>query len=232
MPIDDETLRRVQLFRRLKPEDRRRLASVSVLRRFRRGDSLFSEGDPSDAFFTVVEGRVKVFKTTADGKDLILELFGPGDPIGAVAVYEERPYPASARAIEDTVCILVPRQHLFRLLEQHPSLVRGLLLALTRRLVELTDRLAELTGGKMEPRFARLFLKLADDEGVPVGGEGPGVVRIPLALSRQELADLAGTTVETTIRIMSRWGKAGLVETVPDGFVLRERAALEAMARS
>lgn len=228
MALDDDTLKRVHLFRRLKPEDRQRLAAVSVLRRFRRGEPLFSEGDPSDAFYTVVEGRVKVFKTTAEGKDLILELFGPGDPIGAVAVYEERPYPASAVAIEETVCILVPRRHFFRLLEEHPSLVRGLLLALTWRLVELTDRLAELTGGKMEPRFARLFLKLADEEGLP----SPDGVRIPLALSRQELADLAGTTIETTIRIMSRWGKRGLVETAPDGFVLRDREALEALAWS
>lgn len=228
MALDDDTLKRVQLFRRLDPEDRERLAAVAVLRRFRRGEPLFSEGDPSDAFYTVVEGRVKVFKTTAEGKDLILELFGSGDPIGAVAVYEERPYPASAVAIEDTVCIVVPRQHFFRLLEEHPTLVRGLLLALTWRLVELTDRLAELTGGKMEPRFARLFLKLADEEGRP----SPDGLRIPLALSRQELADLAGTTIETTIRIMSRWGKRGLVETTRDGFVLRDREALEALAGS
>lgn len=226
MALPDEILRRVELFRRLEPVDRERLGAVSVLRRFGRAQALFGEGDPSEAFFTVVEGRVKVFKTTADGKDLILELFGPGDPIGAVAVYEGRPYPASAVALEETACIVIPREHFFRLLEEHPTLVRGLLLSLTWRLVELTDRLAELTGGKMEPRFARLFLKLAEEE----GRDGPDGVRIPLPLSRQELADLGGTTVETAIRIMSRWGKAGVVETVEDGFVLRDRAALEALA--
>ncbi len=227
MPVTDETLLGVPLFRRLAAADRARLAAVSVLRRFDRGAALFGEGDPSDAFFTVVEGRVKVFRTTPEGKDLILELFGAGDPIGAVAVYEERPYPASAVALEDTTCLLIPRAHFFRLLEEHPTLVRGLLLALTWRLVELTDRLAELTGGKMEPRFARLFLKLAEDEG---RATGDGAVHIPVALSRQELADLAGTTIETTIRILSRWGKAGVVETTTDGFVIRDRSALETLA--
>ncbi len=229
MAVDDSVLRGIPLFRRLAADDRGRLAAVSVLRRFDRGQTLFGEGDPSDAFFTVVAGRVKVFRTTPEGKDLILELFGAGDPIGAVAVYEERPYPASAVALEETTCLVVPRTHFFRLLEQHPTLVRGLLVAMTWRLVELTDRLAELTGGKMEPRFARLMLKLADDEG-RVAEDGS--VHIPVALSRQELADLAGTTIETTIRIMSRWGKTGLVETTGDGFVIRDRDALHALAWS
>ena len=227
--VDDRVLRGIALFRRLSHDDRARLAAVSGLRRFSRGETLFAEGDPSDAFFTVVEGRVKVFRTTPEGKDLILELFGAGDPIGAVAVYEERPYPASAVALEETTCLVVARAHFFRLLEEHPTLVRGLLVSMSWRLVELTDRLTELTGGKMEPRFARLFLKLADDEGRPTADGG---VHIPVVLARQELADLAGTTIETTIRIMSRWGKTGVVETAADGFVLRDRPALEALAWS
>lgn len=226
MAVSDDTLRRVRLYRRLSAEDRARLGAVAVVRSFERGETIFGEGDPSDAFYTLVEGRVKVFKTTSAGKDVILELFGPEDPLGAVAVYEERPYPASAVALERTECIVVARAHFFALLEAHPSLVRGLLLAMTWRLVELTNRLAELTGGKLEPRFARLFLKLADD----LGEEGEGGVRIPLSLSRQELADLLGTTVETAIRIMSRWGKEGVVRTEKKGFTLLDREALEALA--
>ena len=78
---------------------------------------------------------------------MILELFGPGDPLGAVAVYESRPYPATAITLEPTTCVIVPRQAFFSLLEQHPTLVRGLLTGLTHRLVELTNRVAELSGG-------------------------------------------------------------------------------------
>lgn len=226
MAVSDEILCRVRLYRRLAPEDRARLGAVSVVKRFARGETLFNEGDPADVFFTVVEGRVKVFKTTPAGKDVILEIFGPEDPIGAVAVYEERDYPASAVALEPTTCVLLPREHFFRLLEEHPSLVRGLLLAMTWRLVELTNRLAELTGGKLEPRFARLFLKFADD----LGEERRDGTYIPLSLSRQELADLAGTTIETTIRIMSRWGKDGLVRTEKDGFTVLDREGLETLA--
>src|SRR5262245_28120420 len=199
----DDVLRQSALFRRLKPEDRVRLAGVSSVRSFDKGESLFAEADESDLMFTVLTGRVKVFKTTARGTDVILEIFGPGDPVGAVAVYESRPYPASAVAIEPATCLVIPRKEFFFLLETYPTLVRGLLVGLTHRLVELTNRLAELSGGRIEGRFARFFLKLADQMGRP-SREG---LFIPLALSRQELADMIGTTIETSIRIMSRWAK-------------------------
>jgi CRP/FNR family transcriptional regulator len=157
------------------------------------------------------------------GKDLILEVFGPGDPLGAVALYMDRPFPATAAALEDTTCVVIPRATFFRLLETNPSLVRGLLLGLTTRLVELTNRLAELSVGRIEGRFARLFVKLARE----MGRADRGGTFIPLPLSRQELADMTGTTIETCIRIMSRWNKDSVVRTERDGFVVIDRTALE-----
>jgi CRP/FNR family transcriptional regulator len=157
---------------------------------------------------------------------MILEVFGPGDPLGALAAYDGRPFPASAAALEDTTCVVIPRPVFFRLLEEHPSLVRGLLLGLTHRVVELTNRITELSGTRIEPRFARLFLKLAGD----IGRSERGGEYIPINLSRQELADMTGTTIETAIRIMSRWGKQGLVRTEKDGFVVLDRQSLEGLA--
>jgi CRP/FNR family transcriptional regulator len=221
----DEALRRSSIFRRLGADDRQRLATIARLKHTSKAERIFSEGEPCDFFITILSGRVKVFKMTPAGKDIILEIFGPGDPLGAVATYEGRPFPASAIALEDTVCLLIPRASFFALLEQHPSLVRGLLLGLTHRLVELTNRLTELTGGRVEPRFARLFLKLTEDLGKPA----PDGMLIPLALSRQELADMTGTTIETCIRIMSRWGKDEIVRTEKEGFVVLDKAALESI---
>ena len=219
-------LAQIPLFRRVSVEDRERIASVAELRSYDHGSRVFEEGDPSDHFMVIVSGRVKVFKRSPSGTSVILEIFGPGGPLGAVAVYESRPYPASAEAIEPVTCLLVPRPAFFALLEQHPSLVRGLLSSLSLRLVELTTRLAELTGGRVEARFARMFLKLADQMGVP----HPGGTFIPLPLARQELADLTGTTIETAIRIMSRWGKDAVLRTEKNGFVLLDRDVLETAA--
>lgn len=222
----EEVLRRSTIFRRFTPEDRHRLAEVASVRTFDKGDLLFNEGDPSDLMYTVVTGRVKVFKVTPRGTDVILEIFGPGDPVGAVAVYESRAYPASAVALEPTTCLLVPRREFFSLLETYPTMVRGLLVGLTHRIVELTNRIMELSGGRIEARLARFLLKLANDMGQPRDGG----TFIGMALSRQELADMTGTTIETCIRIMSRWGKQEIVRTEKDGFLIVDRAALESLS--
>ena len=224
----DDALLASALYRALAPEDRARLAEVSVVRSYEKGETLFSEGGPSDFLYTVLSGRAKVVKTIPSGKEVILEIFGPGDPVGAVVAYEGRPYPASAIALERTTCLLVRRAPFFALLESHPTLVRGFLLGLTQRIVELTRRIPEVAGGRVETRFAHLFLKLADK----MGRSQPDGTLIPMALSRQDLADLTGTTIETCIRIMSRWGKEGLVRTDKDGFVLLDRPALEKLALS
>ena len=222
----DELLHASSLYRRLSADDRARIATVMSLRGYEKGDIIFREGDPSDTFYTVASGRVKIVKALPNGRDVLLETFGAGDPFGAVAAYDGRPFPASAVAIEDTSALLLPRREFFALLEQHPTLVRGLLSGLTQRLVELTKRLGELSGGRVETRLARLLLKLAETNG---RAERDGTF-IPLALSRQELADMTGTTIESCIRVMSRWGKQDIVRTDRAGFVVVNRPALEEIA--
>jgi CRP-like cAMP-binding protein len=226
MATAEELLRTTPIFSRLTPADRRSVAQVSRVQHFAKGDRIFEQESPSDALYAIAAGRVKLYKMMPNGKDLILEIFGPGDPLGAVAVYMDRPFPASAMALEDTTCVIIPRTAFFQLLESNPSLVRGFLLGMTTRLVELTNRLAELTGGRIEARFARLFLKLASE----TGRAGRGGTFIPIALSRQELADMTGTTVETCIRIMSRWNKEAIVRTEKDGFVVLDRPGLDRIA--
>jgi CRP/FNR family transcriptional regulator, nitrogen oxide reductase regulator len=222
----DDALRTVALFRALSPDDRGHLAEVAVVRSYDKGEALFAEGDASDFLYTILSGRAKVIKSIPSGKEVILEIFGPGDPIGAVAAYEGRPYPATAIAIEATACLLVRRAPFFGLLERHPTLVKGFILGLTQRIVELTKRIPEVAGARVETRFAHLFLKLADK----MGRQGPEGTLIPIVLSRQDLADLTGTTIETCIRIMSRWGKEGTVRTEKGGFVLLDRPVLERLA--
>jgi CRP/FNR family transcriptional regulator len=207
---------------------RARVAGMSRLKSHERGDLIFAEGDPSDAFIVIVSGRVKVYKSTPAGKEIILEIFGAGDPLGAVAVYEGAPFMASALALEPTEILRIDDGPFLRFLEEDPAFVRGLLSGLTIRLAELTRRLAELSGARVEARFARLFLKLCDQ----IGTAGRGGTFVPMPLSRQELADLTGTTIETAIRIMSRWQKEDVLHTEKDGFIVVNRAALEDAAAS
>ena len=225
---DDDLLRRLPFFRRLSSELRANVAAVAHLKSHDRGDLIFAEGDPSHSFMVIVSGRVKVFKSTPAGKEIILEIFGAGDPLGAVAVYEGAPFMASALALEDSQVLAIEQRAFFQLLEENPAFVRGLLSGLTIRLAELTRRLAELSGARVEARFARLFLKLCEQ----IGRNERGGIFVPMALSRQELADLSGTTIETAIRIMSRWQKEDVLHTEKDGFVVIDRAALDEAAAS
>lgn len=223
-----DVIARLPLFQRVGPDDRQRVAAGSQLRTFARGEEIFTEGEAPETFVIVLEGRAKIYKHLPNGKEIIVQVFGVGDLLGAVAVYEGRAYPASAQAMDATTCLLIPRPLFFSLLEQSPSMLRGVLSGLTIRLIELTDRLAELSGPHVDARFARLFLKLADQ----FGGPERGGTFIPFPLARQELADMTGTTIETCIRIMSRWSKEQILLTERDGFFLADRGALASLAGS
>ena len=205
----EELLRSSTLYRNLSGEDQKRLAAVSLARAYEKGETIFGEGDAPDYLVTIASGRVKVTKNLPSGKEIILEIFGPGDPVGAVVAFEGRPYPASAVAIEPSDCILVRRAELFSLIDHHTGFARALLSGMALRIVELTRRIPEVAGGRVETRFAHLFLKLSDR----LGQDRNGGRFVPLVLTRQELADLTGTTPETCIRLMSRWGKDGVVMT-------------------
>jgi CRP-like cAMP-binding protein len=212
----------IPLFQSLKPVERESLRPLVRLKSYEEGETIFREGDPSAMFHFVLGGKVKIVKSAPDGRDVILEIFGPGDPVGVLATYEERNFPAAAVALEAATLLSIPRQEFFALLSGNPMLARGLLMGLTRRMMELTRKLAERSS-RVEYRIARLFLTLADRVGRP---EREGIF-VPVSLHRQEIADLVGTTQETAIRIMSRWNKEELLITEEAGFRIPDRSLLE-----
>jgi CRP-like cAMP-binding protein len=167
---------------------------------------------------------VKIVKA-AGGRDVIIEIVGPGEPVGAVAVFERRPFPASAVTLEPSGILSIPEREFFTLLERRPDMMRHLLAGLTYRLMMVNKRPADLTGSA-EHRAARLFLTLADR----VGLQQKVGLKVPLTLSRQEIADLIGTTLETAIRLMSRWHKDEVVLTEKDGFVIPNAEVLRELS--
>jgi len=208
----------------LKEEDRCALEPLCELRAYEKGATIFEEGDPANDIHFLFLGRIKIVKTARD-RDLILEILGPGEPVGAVAVFERRPFPARAVALEPSGMISIPSRDFFSLIEKRPEITRRLLAGLTLRLMALNRRMADMTGS-VEYRIARLLSTLAER----AGQKSEAGVFIPIALSRQDIADLVGTTVETAIRVMSRWQKEGVVETEKKGFRIRDPAALSAMS--
>src|SRR5437763_4358052 len=214
----------IPIFAGLRKEDREALTPLCRLRAYDKSDVIFQEGDPADRIHFIVTGRVKIVKS-AGARDVIIEILGDGEPVGAVAVFERRPFPAAAVAIEPSSILSIPEREFFVLLETRPEMTRHLLAGLTLRLIQLNKRLADMTGSA-EHRAARLFLTLADRVGIP---RGSGTF-IPLPISRQEIADLIGTTLETAIRLMSRWQKDELLLTEKSGFVVPSSEALRSLA--
>jgi CRP/FNR family transcriptional regulator len=210
----------IPLFQCLKPQERGLLAPLSKVRVYEKGETLFAEGEAASELFFVVLGRVKVVKA-AQGRDIILGIFGQGEPVGVLAAFEEKAYPAAAVALEPSSILKVPVKEFFAVIDSHPEMTRRLLQGLILRQLEMARRLADQTGS-VDFRIARLFLTLGERAGRRDGNR----LEIPITLARQEIADLCATTIETAIRVMSRWGKEGLVLTNPDGFTIPDVTAL------
>ena len=215
-------LERIVLFRCLNPAEARALAEVCRLQVCERGDTVFVEGTRAKEMSFVALGTVKIVKATP-ARNVILRIVGAGSPVGIVAAWEGRPYPGTAIAVEPSTIVHVPEREFFSLTDRHPEILRQLLKLMMDRQVQMGQRVSEMTGS-VETRVAQALLDLAVSAGK---AEAQGA-SIPLALTRQEIADLAGTTVETAIRIMSRWGKEGLVLTEGDGFVIPDVERLRA----
>lgn len=203
------------MFRGLRPEDQARIAAIATMSQRRRGDFLWHEGDPSEQLAMIVRGRVKIVRHT-EGGDVILEIFGEGEPVGAIAVYNAMPYPASAVCMEPTTLLHVPRRDYFDLIDRHPGFARALIRDLTRIVLALTRKIENLRGQRVEARIAHLFVTLTARMGRETG-EG---IEIGMHLSRQEVAELVGTTVESAIRVLSRWGREGILVTRERGFLV------------
>jgi CRP/FNR family transcriptional regulator, nitrogen oxide reductase regulator len=210
----------VPLLRSLDPAEKKALAPICRFHLYARGDVVFAEGELATELSFVVQGHVKIVKA-APGRSVILRILGPGAPIGLTASFESRPYPGTAIALEPATVLQIPERSFFASVDRHPEIVRELLRVMMQRQAGLTSRVTELTGS-VEGRVARVLIDLAGTSG---RREGQGVT-IPFPLSRQDIADLAGTTVETAIRIMSRWGKEGLVTTHDRGVTIHDPVRL------
>ena len=155
----------IPLLASLRPDDRAAVEPLCRLHAYEKGETIFMEGAPADRIYFVVEGRVKIVKA-AGARDIILEILGAGEPVGAVAAFERRAFPATAVAIEDSTMLSIPEREFFQLLESRPEMTRHLLGGLTMRLMMMNKRLADMTGS-VEARAARLFLTLSERDGHP-----------------------------------------------------------------
>jgi CRP/FNR family transcriptional regulator len=178
--------------------------------KFQKDDYIFFEGDGPEWFHIVKEGKVKLIKHSDTGKDVILQVYAPGDMFGEASLFDRQPYAASAQAMEASTILKLPRKEFFLFFSRHPFVATEMIMELGRQLREAHATIKSLAVDRVEQRIATILLRLADKLGTP---KNSGIL-INLSLTRQDLADMAGTTVETAIRVMSRFTKTKVLKPV------------------
>jgi CRP-like cAMP-binding protein len=170
----------------------------------------------------VKEGKVKLVKHSDSGKDVILQIFAPGDMFGEFALFDRKPYPTSAQVMEPSSVLKLSRKEFLLFFGRHPFVATEMIMELGRQLQEAHATIKSLAVDRVEQRIANILLKLAGKLGNP---EGAGIV-LNLALTRQDLADMGGTTVETTIRVMSRFTKMKIIKPANGKILILDLQAL------
>jgi CRP/FNR family transcriptional regulator, nitrogen oxide reductase regulator len=219
-------LRQARLFDSLPEAKLRVVADNLQARRVERGGIIFRAGRPAEMIGVLAAGRIKVVRETEDGREVILRMILPGEIFGAAGAWGESVYPASAIALEDSVVLRLTTAEFSALMAQHAPLALAVVRELGGRLREAEGRIRELQTERVERRIARVLLRLANKTGVKTS-EG---IEIGVPLSRQDLADLVGSTLSTVSRTLSGWDQQGLIVAARERVVLVKPHLLVAIA--
>jgi CRP/FNR family transcriptional regulator len=217
-----KNVKKIDLFKNLSEEELKELEPYLVQTSYKKKDDIFTEGDQPEWFYIVSKGKVKVTKLSHEGKEIILEIISPYDIFGGVAVLRNFPYPANAVAMEDSEVIKISRKNLMRLVDRFPNLMYCIALQLGDRMKSSYDSLKNIALERVEARIAALLLKLSNKVGVETK-EG---VLIDMRLTKQDVADMVGTTVETSIRTFSKFKKQGFVTDADGKIIIKDREGL------
>lgn len=216
----------VALFEGLTEDEVMAVAQAARMRHVPRHTFLFHQGDPADAIYVVLQGQVRLSQVTTNGQEVIIRFMGPGDLFGVIAALRKAVYPISVETVEDAEFLVWGKSVMMELMTRFPRLSINAMQSLTERVQEMQDRVRELQTERVERRIARTLLRLTRQVGQKVD---QGVL-IDLALTRQDLAEMTGTTLYTVSRVLSQWEQEGLVESGRERIVIRSPHRLVVIA--
>ena len=198
------------------------IKQIAVTKKINKGEVIFSEGDAGHGFFVIAEGRVKIFKVSAEGKEHILHIYGPGQPFGEVPVFAGQKFPANAQALEKTRALFLPRSAIVDLVAANPSLALNMLAVMSQKLRQFTIQIENLSLKEIPARLASYLIYLADEQ------EADQVVN--LNISKGQLASILGTIPETLSRIFAKLSGQQLIRVEGKKISLLNREGLEDLA--
>lgn len=217
---------RSRIFDGLTEAERHQWFDGAPTRTLKRGQALARQGERADCLYLVETGALKLVQVTADGHELIVRFVGPAEPFGGVVALEGAAYPVTALAAEPTRLRAWPRETLAHLLPRFPQVRLNIMREMTSHMTDALTRVREMATERVGQRLAHTLLRLMRQ----AGRQLPDGILIEHALTRQEFAELTGTTLYTVSRILSRWQAEGVLGTAGRRLIVRSKRRLEALA--
>ena len=225
--MDTEVLRKAPLFSFLDEEAAIALAASMTAQRLRRGETLFHEGDAGDKLYLVTEGKVKLGRTSTDGRENLLAVLGPGQMFGELSLFDPGPRSATVTAVTDGELLSLSHEDLQRWLEGRPGVARGLLVQLASRLRRANDVVADLVFSDVPGRVAKALIDLANR----FGRTADDGVHVHHDLTQEELAQLVGASRETVNKALADFASRGWIRLEPRSVVIMDMDRLQRRAR-
>ena len=198
------------------------IKQIALDRSYSKGETIFLEGDDGNGFYVVVEGRIKIYKVSSEGKEQILHIFGAGEPFGEVPVFTGKPFPANAESLAKSRLLFFPRKAFVDLISDNPSLALNMLAVLSTRLRRFTVQIENLSLKEVPSRLAAYLIYLAEEQGRRDS--------VKLHISKGQLASLLGTIPETLSRIFAKMSAQNLIQVYGRDINLLDFTGLEALA--
>jgi len=211
-----QEMRSVVLFSGLEDEDISEIHQMALRRAFRRGQLIFNQGDPSEGFYVLVKGRVKIFKVSMDGKEQILQFVPPGYPFAEAALFSGKTYPASAQAVEDAAAYFFYSDDFRKLIITRPTIAINMIVTMAGYLRRHARTIEDLALREVSGRLAGYILE-----------RSAGEKHFDLDISKSQLAARIGTVSETISRTLAKLGERQLIEVHGSHIEILDRSGLE-----
>ena len=213
----------VPLFKGLSKDQLIALSNIAVEKNFLKGKTIFLEGNEGRGFFIVCSGLVKIYKTSTEGKEKILEVIKPYEIFAPVPVFSGETYPASAETMKSAKVIFFSRNDFLRLVGKYPEIALNMLAAVSDRLRQFTVQIENLSLKETPSRLAAYFLHILNEK----SGDNSFTLEIP----KGQLASLLGTIPETLSRILAKMRETGIIEQNGKNIKIIDRDSLKELAK-
>lgn len=224
--LDRSLISDLPLFASLTPEALDHILSFARAQHYPRNTVVFEQGAVAPFFFLLLHGRLRVTQVTPTGEQIVVRFVHPGDIFGVAMAIGRKTYPGTSIAVVDSIALTWPSEIWPKLASEHPALAINAMQIIGSRLQDAHTRLREIATQEVERRIAHTVLRLAK-EASRATADG---AEIDFPLSRQDIAELTGTTLHTVSRIMSAWEAAGVVESGRQRVAVRDLSRLSAIA--